>query len=36
MYESSKENKQSETIDNISIPAPSDIGGYGLDVFIER
>jgi len=35
MYKSSKENNQSEPIDNISISVPSDIGGYGLDVFID-
>jgi len=35
MYKSSKENNQSEPIDTISISVPSDIGGYGLDVFID-
>lgn len=35
IYESSKENNQSQPIDSISIPVPSNIGGYGLDVFID-
>lgn len=35
IYESSKENNQSQPTDSISIPVPSNIGGYGLDVFID-